>query len=74
MRTATYHGITKATCLSCGKKTTDIAELEILNDLDNLCECNARFTKWETTKGTFITIEMEDYQGNTHNFREEVGA
>ena len=74
MKTATYHGITKATCLSCGKKTTDISELEILNDLDSLCECNARFTKWETTEGTFTTMEMEDYQGNTYNFREEVGA
>lgn len=70
---ATYHGITKATCLSCGKETKNISELELLNDLDSLCDiCGTRFTKWQTTEGTFITYEVEDFQGNSHNFREEV--
>jgi hypothetical protein len=69
---ATYHGITKATCLSCGKETNEIAELELMNDLDNLCECGHRFTKWETKEGTFVTCELRDNKGNTYNFREEI--
>ena len=70
---ATYHGITKATCLSCGKETTDIYELTEMNDLDNYCfSCKKRFTKWETTEGTFITCEVEDHKGNNHYFREEI--
>ena len=72
MTNATYNGITKAICLSCGKKTTDISALIILNDLDNLCDnCDTRFTKWETTEGVFITYEIKDYKGNNHYFREE---
>jgi hypothetical protein len=69
---ATYHGITKAICLSCGKETTDITDLEILNDLDNLCSCGKRFTEWQTADGIVITGEFEDYKGNTHYFREEI--
>jgi transcriptional regulator NrdR family protein len=68
----TYHGIKKATCLCCGKQTTEIIELELLNDLDNLCECGKRFTKWETINGNFVTIELDDNEGNTRYFREEV--
>lgn len=72
MKKSTYHGITKATCLSCGKETNEIEELEILNDLDNLCSCGQRFTKWETTSGNFVTIEVKDFQGETYNLREEI--
>jgi hypothetical protein len=69
----TYHGIFKATCLTCGKETADISELELMNDLDNRCfKCETRFTKWETNEGAFITCEMEDHKGNTYYFREEV--
>jgi len=72
MKNATYHGITKATCLTCGKITTDTSELEMMNDLDNLCfNCKTRFTKWESTSGNSITCEMEDFDGKTHYFREE---
>lgn len=69
---ATYHGITKAICLSCDKITTEISELEIMNDLDNLCDCGDRFTEWETKEGNFITCEVEDFRGNRHYFREEI--
>jgi hypothetical protein len=69
---ATYHGITKATCLSCNKITTDISELELMNDLDNLCSCGDRFTQWEDKDGgIIITCEIEDFKGNRHYFREE---
>jgi len=72
MKNATYHGITKATCLSCGKTTTDLDELVEMNDLDNYCfSCEKRFTKWETINGIIITCEMEDFQGETYSFREE---
>ena len=72
MKNATYNGIIKATCLSCGKKTTDLDELVQMNDLDNFCfNCEERFTKWETTEGIIITCEMEDFKGNRHYFREE---
>lgn len=69
---ATYHGITKATCLSCGKITTDVITLELMNDLDYLCECGQRFAKWESNNGNSITIEIQDYKGNSHYFREEI--
>jgi len=70
---ATYHGIIKATCLSCDKITTDIDALEIMNDLDCLCDCGDRFTKWENKNGKIvITCEIEDKKGNTYNFREEL--
>ena len=69
---ATYHGIIKATCLSCGKWTTDEYDLTVMNDLDNLCGCGSRFTKWETKNGTVITAEIEDYKGESHYFREEL--
>ena len=69
---ATYHGITKATCLSCNKITTDVSTLEIMNDLDNLCDCGDRFTEWQTNDGTVITCEIKDHKGNTHQFREEL--
>ena len=69
----TYHGIFKATCLTCGKETTEIDELVEMNDLDNYCfNCKTRFTKWESTSGNSITCEMEDHKGNTYYFREEV--
>jgi DNA-directed RNA polymerase subunit RPC12/RpoP len=73
MKNATYHGITKATCLSCGTETTEISELEMMNDLDNRCDsCDTRFTKWETKEGVFVTYEARDHKGNNYYFREEI--
>jgi len=73
MTNATYHGITKATCMKCGNETSDLEALVIMNDLDNQCrDCGDRFTKWETLEGNFITQETRDYQGNNHYFREEM--
>jgi len=49
---ATYHGITQATCLNCGKVTTDESTLEILNDLDPRCfDCQTHLVAWFTEDG-----------------------
>lgn len=70
---ATYHGITKATCLSCGLVTTDEIDLVTLNDLDSMCrKCGESFVKWESESGNSITIDVKDYQGNSYFFREDI--
>lgn len=63
--------IIKATCLSCGKWTTDEFHLMVMNDLDSLCDCGERFIRWDMKKGFVITAEIQDYEGNSHYFREE---
>ena len=56
--TATYHGITKAICLNCGKVTTDVTQLEILNDLDPICPaCDVHAVAWHTSKGVVVTAQ-----------------
>jgi hypothetical protein len=68
---ATYNGIIKATCLSVARNHRH-SELELMNDLDNLCSNCDRFTKWEDKDGgIIITCEIEDFKGNRHYFREE---
>jgi hypothetical protein len=55
---ATYHGITKAICLNCGKVTTDETQLEILNDLDPTCAvCDVHAVAWHTSKGVVVTAQ-----------------
>lgn len=55
---ATYHGITKAICLNCGKLTTDETQLEILNDLDPTCAvCDVHAVAWHTSKGVVVTAQ-----------------
>jgi hypothetical protein len=55
---ATYHGITKAICLDCGKITTDDLSLEVLNDLDAICqECGTHAVAWHTTEGIVVTTD-----------------
>jgi hypothetical protein len=57
---ATYHGITKAICLNCGKITTDISTLEMLNDLDPRClSCETHAVAWHTKEGIVITTETQ---------------
>jgi hypothetical protein len=64
--------IIKATCLSCGKETTDKNAIQIMNDLDAVCsDCDEYFVQWETVKGFIITAEIQDYKGNPHSFRNE---
>jgi hypothetical protein len=67
-----FREIIKATCLSCGNFSTDKEVILIWNDLDNLCQCGERFMKWETKKITIFTAEIQDYEGNSHYFREEI--
>lgn len=67
-----FRKIIKATCLSCGKETTDPDALQIMNDSDSVClNCDEWFVKWETKKTTIITAEIQDFEGNSHYFREE---
>jgi hypothetical protein len=55
---ATYHGITKAICINCGKVTTDETQLEILNDLDPTCtSCDVHAVAWHTLQGLVITTQ-----------------
>ena len=64
--------IIKATCLSCGKETTDKSAIQIMNDLDAVClDCAEYFVQWETKKSFIITAEFQDFEGNPHSFRNE---
>jgi hypothetical protein len=55
---ATYHGITKAICINCGKITIDDLELEILNDLDPTCRtCETHAVAWHSKDGIVITAQ-----------------
>ena len=54
----TYHGITKAICINCGKITIDETQLEILNDLDPTCiSCNTHAVAWHSAGGIVITAQ-----------------
>lgn len=54
----TYHGISKAICLNCGKVTQDITALEILNDLDPFCTaCNMHAVAWHTQGEIIVTAQ-----------------
>lgn len=67
-----FRKIIKATCLSCGKETTNEDALQIMNDSDSVClDCDEYFIKWETKKTIIITTEIQDCFGNSHYFREE---
>lgn len=61
---ATYHGITKAVCLNCGKVTTSVTDLEVMNDLDPTCECGVHDTLWSLQDGT-RSITTGDGDSNT---------
>jgi DNA-directed RNA polymerase subunit RPC12/RpoP len=64
---ATYHGITKAICLNCGKTTQDDSDLEIMNDLDATCTgCNMHAVAWHNTQGEItVTVELDPDQETT---------
>jgi hypothetical protein len=65
---ATYHGITKAICLNCGKMTTDDSALEILNDLDPTCAvCGLHLVAWHS-QGEIIVTMQENEDSDTHRF------
>ena len=67
-----YKTIIKATCLKCGRETTNAEEIQIMNDLDSVCvDCGNSFVKWETEKGFIITAEILDFEGNEHLLRDE---
>ena len=58
---ATYHGITKAICLNCGKITTDDHALEIMNDLDPTCDtCNLHLVAWHMQGEIVVTAQAND--------------
>jgi hypothetical protein len=58
---ATYHGITKAICLNCGKVTQDDNALEILNDIDaNCAACNMHAVAWHTQGEIIVTAQLDN--------------
>lgn len=59
---ATYHGITQATCLNCGKVTLDVSTLEMLNDLDPAClDCGYHLVAWFNEDGRIVvTGEIQE--------------
>lgn len=64
--------IIKATCLSCGKETTDKSAIQMMNDFDAVCsDCDEYFVKWETAKSFIVTAEFQDFEGNPHSFHTE---
>jgi DNA-directed RNA polymerase subunit RPC12/RpoP len=65
---ATYHGITKAICLNCGKTTKDDNQLEILNDLDSTCTvCGFNLVAWHT-QGEIIVTAQENADSETTRY------
>jgi len=67
---ATYHGITQATCLNCGRVTLDISALEIMNDLDPTCTaCGFHLTAWHTAEGWIITGDTENGEAVRHEVK-----
>jgi NAD-dependent SIR2 family protein deacetylase len=70
---ATYHGITQATCLLCGKVTTDESALEIMNDLDPTClNCQKHLVAWFDQNGlVVVTGETEDEEEIRVTIKEE---
>jgi hypothetical protein len=66
---ATYHGITKAICLNCGKTTTDDHALEILNDLDPTCAaCGLHLVAWHTQGEIVVTAQAENDDAETTRY------
>ena len=67
---ATYHGITQATCLNCGKVTLNISALEMMNDLDPTClGCGFHLTAWRTAEGWIITGDTENGEAVRHEVK-----
>lgn len=60
----TYHGITQATCINCGRVTLDALALETMNDLSAECfACGVHFVAWFTEGGFLIVITKEESNG-----------
>ena len=72
---ATYHGITKAICLNCGKTTQDDSDLEILNDLDPFCTaCDIHAVAWHTATDIVVTAQLDpDQEPTRYTILEEKG-
>lgn len=65
---ATYHGITKAICLNCGKTTTDDHDLEIMNDLDPTClACRVHLVAWHS-QGEIVVTTQENADAETNRY------
>jgi hypothetical protein len=68
---ATYHGIERLECLSCGYVTNDDYTMEIINDTATPCQCGSSFWHWTNTNcaeivssGRFIRGGYSDSTGN----------
>jgi hypothetical protein len=64
---ATYHDITQATCINCGRVTLETDRLEIMNDLGAQCDaCGINCVAWTTGTGLVITFEDNDGERHRH--------
>jgi DNA-directed RNA polymerase subunit RPC12/RpoP len=71
---STYHGITKAICLNCGKITQDDTALEILNDSDATCTaCNMHAVAWHTQGEIIVTAQVDDEEPIRYTILEDKG-
>lgn len=62
MANATYHGIVRAKCLTCGYESRDVGELELWNDYGVDCikrDCRGQ-SEWELVDGTVSVVESGD--------------
>jgi hypothetical protein len=48
---ATYHGIERLECLSCGFITHDEETMELINDGEEPCKCGSSFWHWSMVDG-----------------------
>lgn len=61
VRTATYHGIVRAKCLTCGYESTDVTEMSMWNDYGVDCiknDCEG-ISEWEMIDGRVMRVDTE---------------
>lgn len=69
---STYHGLIKVSCIVCDFVTSDVSEMEMLNDLDGNCpKCENKFFRWENKDGS-VVVSYTDEEGNYDNLVMEV--
>jgi hypothetical protein len=74
VETATYHGITKAECLTCGYVTTSVTTMEMWNDYGVTCiegDHEAGVSRWTLQDGT-VRVVVQDAEGDLETYIKEV--
>lgn len=60
---ATYHGLVRAKCRTCGTEVTDIDAVEAWNDIEPSCACDddaVRVYEWEDADGKLTLTRLHD--------------